>query len=90
MIGLPMLIIDFMICDLILPNSSFYNKILYALSLISWETILHNMLVYFELIDGINMTLALPIIYLFNLSTLILLPHLWKYVNTQFSPNAEA
>ena len=79
-IGLPLMILNYVICDQLLPHNHFYDKLFYGLALIAWAAPIHNLLVYLRLLDGLNMNQALPVLFLGNICLLTLRDRLRSYI----------
>jgi membrane protein insertase Oxa1/YidC/SpoIIIJ len=53
-IGLPILIINFIAADRILPRRAAYDRVIYTMSLLQWSGPLQNVLVLFNVVRGLD------------------------------------
>ena len=53
-IGLPLLVLNFIIADRILPRRAVYDRVIYTMSLLQWSGPLHNVLVLFNVVRGLD------------------------------------
>ena len=59
-IGLPLMVLNYLIMDHFIPRTTFFDNVFYALSLMQWSGPVQNLLVLLNLIQGINYFYALP------------------------------
>jgi hypothetical protein len=62
-IGIPLMVLNFVLFDLIIPKKNIYDNIFYTLSILQWSGPVQNILVLFHLTPGINFYYALPFIF---------------------------
>ena len=62
-IGLPIMVLNYLIADLVIPREIFFDNIFYSLSLLQWSGPVQNLLVLFKFTEGISFFYALPVIF---------------------------
>ncbi len=53
-LGLPILVINFILADRLLPRSSTYTNVMYTMALMQWTGPIQNVLVLFNVTRGLN------------------------------------
>jgi hypothetical protein len=61
-IGIPLMVINYVVADLFIPRKIFFDNIFYALSVSQWSGPVQNLFVLFNITRGINLFYALPFI----------------------------
>ncbi|MGD0804307.1 MAG: hypothetical protein ABSA11_09570 [Candidatus Bathyarchaeia archaeon] len=61
-IGIPLMVLTYVTFDLIIPRKTVFDNVFYTLAIIQWSGPVQNLLVLFNLTNGINFFYALPFI----------------------------
>ena len=61
-IGIPLMVLNYVICDHFIPKTTFFDNIFYTLSVLQWSGPIQNLLVLLRVTSGISYFYALPII----------------------------
>ena len=61
-IGIPLMVLTYVTFDLIIPRKTIFNNVFYTLAILQWSGPVQNLLVLFNLTNGINFFYALPFI----------------------------
>ncbi len=59
-IGVPIMVLNYIIFDHFTPRTTFFDNIFYTLSLTQWSGLVQNLLVLLNFTPGINFFIALP------------------------------
>ena len=59
-IGVPIMVLNYIIFDHFIPRTKFFDNIFYTLSLTQWSGLVQNLLVLLNITHGINFFYALP------------------------------
>lgn len=60
-VGLPLLVLNFILADRILPKRVAYDRVIYTMALLQWTGPLQNVLVLFNVVRGLDFfTAVLP------------------------------
>ena len=59
-VGLPLLVLNFILADRILPRFAAYDRVIYTMSLLQWTGPLQNILVLFNVVNGLSFAIVLP------------------------------
>lgn len=62
-IGLPIMVLYFIITDHFFPRNILFDNIFYAFSVTGWSAPIQNIFVFFHVTSGVNVFIALPVIY---------------------------
>ena len=61
-LGLPLMVFAYIFGELTLPKTKHFNLLLYTLSLMQWSGPVQNILVFFNIINGLNFLYVAPLI----------------------------
>jgi hypothetical protein len=61
-IGIPLMVLTYVTFDQIIPRKTVFDNVFYTLAIIQWSGPVQNLLVLFNLTNGINFFYALPFI----------------------------
>ena len=59
-VGLPLLVLNFILADRILPRVATYDRVIYTMSLLQWTGPIQNVLVLFNVVNGLSFAVVLP------------------------------
>jgi hypothetical protein len=59
-IGVPIMVLNYIIFDHFIPRTTLFDNIFYTLSLTQWSGLVQNLLVLLNITNGINFFYALP------------------------------
>jgi hypothetical protein len=65
-IGLPLMVLSYVVFDLLIPRKIIFDNVFYALSILQWSGPVQNLLVLLNVTRGFNFFYALPFILVFN------------------------
>lgn len=65
-IGIPLMVLNYIVFDLFIPRKIIFDNIFYTLSLLQWSGPVQNLLVLFNIIQGIDFFYALPFIFIIS------------------------
>jgi hypothetical protein len=65
-IGLPLMVLNYVVADFFIPRKIFFDNIFYALSVLQWSGPVQNLLVLLNVTRGINLLYALPFILIIS------------------------
>jgi hypothetical protein len=59
-VGLPLLVLNFILADHLLPRVAAYDRVIYTLSLLQWTGPIQNVLVLFNVVRGLSFFTMVP------------------------------
>ena len=59
-IGLPLMVLNFLLADRLLPRSSNYDNLMYTMALLQWTGPIQNVLVLFKVTQGLSFFSVVP------------------------------
>jgi hypothetical protein len=59
-VGLPLLVLNFILADRILPRVAAYDRVIYTMSLLQWTGPIQNVLVLCKVVNGLSFSVVLP------------------------------
>jgi hypothetical protein len=68
--GIPLMVINYIVADYFVPRTTFFNNIFYSLSVLQWSGPMQNMLVLLKITPGIDFFYALPVILIASFAVL--------------------
>ena len=71
-LGLPLMVFGYILGDLTLPKTKTFNLLLYTLSLMHWTGPIQDILVFFNVINGLNFIYSVPLIAICTFITMYL------------------
>jgi hypothetical protein len=74
-LGLPPMVFGYIFGELTLPKTKPFNLLMYTLSLMQWTGPLQNILVFFNIIHGLNFLYVVPLIAAGTFITMYLVVH---------------
>jgi hypothetical protein len=61
-LGLPLLVISYVVFDRIIPHTRLYNNVFYTLAILQWTGPVQNIMVVLGIIGGVNFFIMIPIV----------------------------
>ena len=63
-IGLPIMVLTYVVADFFIPRKIFFDNVFYTLSILQWSGPVQNLLVLLNVTRGINLIYALPFLFI--------------------------